>query len=187
MTTQDHDNTAQLLREALAVQLIIKQLRDYKDELTARLPLNPGERLNIETEWGESLGSYSRGKRSFEAVVADPQAVAAELKPEEVTFTLRVDTVQDLVEYLGAEGMTQFLSVVPDEKAVRRLAKDVLDQWRETGQVRPGWDIREKVASGPRLTPTNLAKDMAQNFTGQTIKQLRESTTRQLPQGKDDQ
>lgn len=146
------------LRAILSYQLIARHLDDERKALMADLDLQPGEKANIVTEWGESLGSVSRTKTKFTAVITDPAIVAADYA-DEVEFKVSGAT-DELIDFLLDNGGEKFLTPVLPEAVERQLAADALNTWRRTGQVPDGWEIKESRTS-LRATPTQLAKDMA--------------------------
>ena len=183
---QNQATTQSALRELLGLQVLAKALTDKRRELAATLQLEPGEKINIATEWGESLGSYSRPKPSFAAVIDDRNVVAAELEENELDFGIRPDKIDAAVQFLIDNGLTDLLEVRIPEMVEKRHAAAVLAQWRKTGQVPAGWRIVEKEPGAARITPTKLAKDMVADF----INQNQDSITfgeeqKQITDGKD--
>ena len=150
------------LRAILSYQLIAKKLTDERKQLMDSLDLAPGEKINVATDWGESLGSISHTKPRFTATVDDPAIALAE-HSDEIEFTLRGGDTSRLIEFLlDTPGGDQFLTPTMPEHVEKQLASEALKQWRKTGQAPAGWRIAESRTS-VRATATQLAKDLAED------------------------
>lgn len=178
------DNTAKL-REALGYQIISRELSERRKAIMDAIDLDPGEKFSLETEWGESLGSVSRAKPTFEAVVDDPQVAWADLTPEESEVTLNPATIPDLIHFLEENGMLDFLKLEPSETAAHAHATAALHTWRRTGIAPAGWRIKEKTATPVRMTPTKLAKEMAEDFLAQNVTALAFTPAGEITKGQE--
>lgn len=161
----------QSLRRIMSYQLVARELDDRRKQHLADLKLDAGEKINITTAWGESLGSVSRGKTTYKAVVEDEAVVLGEAHETDMEWQI-VGGEDALIDFLlDTEGGEQFLTTRLSEEAVKRLAADALNVWRKTGKAPAGWRITESAPS-PRATASRLAKEMAADFLDRSDAQL---------------
>lgn len=160
-----------VLRRIMSYQLIANELTARRKALMGKLHLGPNERLNIETEWGESLGSVSRGKITYKAVPDDEALLLGSAHEDDMEWAL-VDNEDGLIDFLlSVEGGDQFLTTRLTVRAVERMAADALNAWRRTGKAPAGWRITESTPS-TRATASKLAKDMSADFLSEHDAQL---------------
>ena len=160
-----------VLRRIMSYQLIANELTARRKALMGKLHLGPNERLNIETEWGESLGSVSRGKITYKAVPDDEALLLGSAHEDDMEWAL-VDNGDGLIDFLlSVEGGDQFLTTRLTSRAVERMAADALKVWRRTGKAPAGWRITESTPS-TRATASKLAKDMSADFLSEHDAQL---------------
>lgn len=160
-----------VLRRIMSYQLIANELTARRKALMGKLHLGPNERLNIETEWGESLGSVSRGKITYKAVPDDEALLLGSAHEDDMEWAL-VDNEDGLIDFLlSVEGGDQFLTTRLTCRAVERMAADALKAWRRTGKAPAGWRITESAPS-TRATASKLAKDMSADFLSEHDAQL---------------
>lgn len=160
-----------VLRRIMSYQLIANELTARRKALMGKLHLDPNERINIETEWGESLGSVSRGKITYKAVPDDEALLLGSAYEDDMEWAL-VDDEDGLIDFLlSVEGGDQFLTTRLTKRAVERMAAEALKAWRRTGKTPAGWRITESTPS-TRATASKLAKDMAADFLSEHDAQL---------------
>lgn len=159
------------LRQIMSYQLVANELTDRRKAMMGKLHLDAGEKINIETEWGESLGSVSRSKVTYKAVVDDEALLLGSADEEDMEYAIAADE-QELVDFLlNTAGGERFLTTRLRKVAMETMAVDALNTWRKTGQAPAGWRITESTPS-TRATASKLAKDMVADFLTEHSAQL---------------
>lgn len=159
------------LRRIMGYQLVANELHNRRKQHLAELKLDAGEKLNITTAWGESLGSVSRGKTAYKAVVEDESVALGSAHESDMEWQVVGDD-DELIDFLlSTPGGERFLTTRLSEEAVKRMSTDALNTWRRTGKAPAGWRITESTPS-PRATASKLAKDMAADFLNRSDAQL---------------
>lgn len=147
------DKLIRLITEAALLDELYKRHKGFKEELAEEF--EPGDKRTIKNRQGLELGSASKTAPAPKAVPDDMSVVLAQADTEgrELLDSLpepgtpEYDEVMDLV-FTHAPHLLR-TSIAKDDADV--MAKDALEHWQVTGEVKPGWKITEGSKSTFRL------------------------------------
>ena len=139
------DKLIRLITEAALLDELYKRHKGFKEELAGGF--EPGDKRTIKNAQGLELGSASKTAPAPKAVPDDMGGVLAQADTEgrELIDTLpepgtpEYDEALDLV-FTHAPHLLR-TSIAKDDADA--MAKDVLEHWQITGEIKPGWKITE--------------------------------------------
>lgn len=139
------DKLIRLITEAAVLDTLYKRHKEFKDSLAESF--EPGDKRTIKNRQGLELGSASKTAPAPKAVPDDMNVILAQADAEgrelidelPAPGTPEYDEVMDLV-FKHAPHLLR-TSIGKDDSDA--MAKDALEHWQITGEVKPGWKITE--------------------------------------------
>ena len=149
-------------------QQAIKGLKRIADDHKAALHnmLQDGESLKVVNARGGELGTVYRTKAKQQAVIEDKAEALADAQD-------RGAEIEDLLPVEGSPNYWHAVDVLKEhaphllrveilDHEVKRLAEEVLAEYHETGEVRPGWRISEGKGGYTAVRASDLGKRIAE-------------------------
>lgn len=139
------DKLIRLITEAALLDELYKRHKEFKEELAGGF--EPGDKRTIKNRQGLELGSASKTAPAPKAVPDDMSVILTQADAEgrelidelPAPGTPEYDEVMDLV-FNHAPHLLR-TSIGKDDADA--MAKDALEHWQITGEVKPGWKITE--------------------------------------------
>lgn len=139
------DKLIRLITEAAVLDTLYKRHKEFKDALAESF--EPGDKRTIKNRQGLELGSASKTAPAPKAVPDDMNVILVQADAEgrelidelPAPGTPEYDEVMDIV-FKHAPHLLR-TSIGKDDADA--MAKDALEHWQITGEVKPGWKITE--------------------------------------------
>lgn len=184
------DTLRQLLMQDYALGQLYAIHKELKADVAAKF--ESGEKTEIVNDQGVKLGSVSMSQPNKKAVPDDDSVLLgyATAHGYELEDTLpapgtkEYNAIIDLVYSAGRED--ELLGVGVSKDSADAAAKRVLEDWQITGELEPGWTIKD--ASQPKFTLTKgrtaQAKAALEHFTAPVRDALNIPTFKAIEEGK---